>query len=133
MGEEIASRAGERPMRWHYTTGEFFPAIVENMVINLSTEGNRPGERAAAWFSSNQHYDKSARGKRIETSGDRQAKGTHIGKQKGPTWGQMYTGRGQSVGYRLARLLLFHDRAVATFGPPRRNGSGLCGDATRQG
>ena len=48
-------------MRWHYTTGEFFPAIIESRVIKLSTDSVGP-ERPAAWFSSNQHYDESARG-----------------------------------------------------------------------
>ena len=54
-------------MRWHYTTGEFFPAIIESKMIKLSTDSVGP-ERPAAWFSSNQHYDESARGKILTTS-----------------------------------------------------------------
>src|SRR5205814_363507 len=59
--------------------------------------------------------------------GNRQPKGTHIGKQKGPTWGQMYTARGQSVGHRCAGLLLFLARGLATVLPPSETEAGSAG------
>ena len=59
--------------------------------------------------------------------GNRQAKGTHIGKQKGPTWGQMYTARGQSVGHRCATLLLFLDGGLATVCPLSETEAGSAG------
>ena len=97
-----------------------------------------PGRTMPPW----QHRDGTGGGlitnevlPRCQTSasGNRQAKGTHIGKQNGPTWGQMYTARGQSVGHRFATLLLFLAGASCYGLPAERNGSGLCGDATRQG
>src|SRR5438034_5547029 len=60
-------------------------------------------------------------------TGDRHAKGTHIGTQKGPTWGQMYTARGQSVGHRYAGLLLFLGRGLVTVGLPSETEAGSAG------
>jgi hypothetical protein len=60
-------------------------------------------------------------------AGYRQAKATHIGKQKVPTWVQMYTARGQSVGHRCAGLLLFLDSGLATVCPPSETEAGSAG------
>ena len=65
--------------------------------------------------------------------GNRQAKGTHIGKQKGPTWVQMYTARSQSVGHRCVRLLLFLDRGLAIVCPPGETESGSAGTQPDKG
>jgi hypothetical protein len=66
-------------------------------------------------------------GKTMTACGNRQPKGTHIGKQNGPTWVQMYTARDQSVGHRCAGLLLFLARGLATVGPPGETEAGSAG------
>src|SRR5262245_59301732 len=72
-------------------------------------------------------YQDQPAAQKDDRPGNRQPKGTHIGKQNGPTWGQMYTARGQSVGHRCAGPLLSLGRGLVTVGPPSETEAGSAG------
>src|SRR5271170_707478 len=97
----------------------YAPSGFAGMSTNMNSH-SFPGSRGLSYAVSVEH-------------GYEHPKGTHLGKQNGPTWGQMYTARGQSVGQRDLTLLLFLARGLATVCSAGRNESRLCGDATCQG
>jgi hypothetical protein len=46
--------------RWHYTTGNRLPLILESAVIRPATTGVPAGEHPAAWFSTNRVWEETA-------------------------------------------------------------------------
>src|SRR5439155_4338351 len=66
------------------------------------------------------------------TSGNRRVKGTHIGVQKGPTGVQEYTSL-TGLPWPVREAALVRHESFRYLAVARRNGGGLCGDATHQG
>jgi hypothetical protein len=58
-----------RQLAWHYTTGEWFQAIVESGVILPSTAYIDPDEKPIVWFSLNSHWEQTANKLDLEADG----------------------------------------------------------------
>jgi hypothetical protein len=46
---------------WHYTTGDHLPSIIGEWTIRTASAAVRHGERPIVWFSTNAHWEQSAR------------------------------------------------------------------------
>jgi hypothetical protein len=53
-------KGSKKHIIWHYTNGATIEAILASGIIDVSSAGIGKGERPAAWFSTNPHWDASA-------------------------------------------------------------------------